>query len=221
MTPSTGMVSPGATRRMSPTATASAGMTSSPPAGVRRRAVRGVRWTSFSMHGQIFEQAAELHDESDLARGKVLADSDRGQERNGHEHIGLDVKGRDQANNRLQDDRDAAQDDGNPGRVKRQRDQIKDAHEQRYARHGQAGDLAPGAAPCKQGFQFFHWVVPPFCIPPRVCFHYTHRGIPMSSEAGGFRQKKIHPASGGGYCLASRYIMLANRSTALVKFAMV
>ena len=42
------MVSPGSTRSTSPTATASAGTVSS-PSGVSRRAVRGVRCTSFSM----------------------------------------------------------------------------------------------------------------------------------------------------------------------------
>ena len=46
--PSTGMVSPGSTRSTSPTATSSAGISSSPSA-VSRRAVLGVRWTSFSM----------------------------------------------------------------------------------------------------------------------------------------------------------------------------
>ena len=48
MTPSTGMVSPGSTRRRWPTWTCSAGITFSPSAWITR-AVRGVRWTSFSM----------------------------------------------------------------------------------------------------------------------------------------------------------------------------
>ena len=48
ISPSTGTVSPGSTRSTSPTATCSAGMASSRPP-VRRRAVWGVRCTSFSM----------------------------------------------------------------------------------------------------------------------------------------------------------------------------
>ena len=48
ITPSTGTVSPGRTRSWSPTWTSSAGMIFSPSA-VITRAVRGVRWTSFSI----------------------------------------------------------------------------------------------------------------------------------------------------------------------------
>ena len=48
MTPSTGIVSPGRTRRTSPTRTFSAGMSSSAPPEMRR-AVWGVSCTSFSM----------------------------------------------------------------------------------------------------------------------------------------------------------------------------
>ena len=48
ITPSTGMVSPGSTRSRSPTLTSSAGMIRSPPFSITR-AVRGVRWTSFSI----------------------------------------------------------------------------------------------------------------------------------------------------------------------------
>ena len=48
ITPSTGTVSPGRTRSRSPTWTSSAGITRSVPPD-STRAVRGVRWTSFSM----------------------------------------------------------------------------------------------------------------------------------------------------------------------------
>lgn len=48
ITPSTGMVSPGRTRSRSPTFTSSAGMIRSVPFSITR-AVRGVRWTSFSI----------------------------------------------------------------------------------------------------------------------------------------------------------------------------
>ena len=54
MMPSTGIVSPGRTRSRSPASTSLAGMISSPP-GVIRLAVRGVRWTSFSIPARAFE----------------------------------------------------------------------------------------------------------------------------------------------------------------------
>ena len=53
MTPSTGMVSPGRTRRRSPTCTLSAGIVSSPELFMRR-AVCGVSCTSFSMPARAF-----------------------------------------------------------------------------------------------------------------------------------------------------------------------
>ena len=53
ITPSTGMVSPGSTRSISPTCTACASIVSS-PRGVMRRAVRGVRRTSFSIPARAF-----------------------------------------------------------------------------------------------------------------------------------------------------------------------
>lgn len=51
--------------------------------------------------GQLFEQAAELHDERDLARGEILADADRRDQRERDEHVRLDVERRHKADDGL------------------------------------------------------------------------------------------------------------------------
>ena len=68
-------------------------------------------------HGEILQQRAQLHDEGHLSGGKVLPDVHRGNESQGHQYIRLDVKGGDQTDEGLQEDRGSAQNDGYPGRI--------------------------------------------------------------------------------------------------------
>ena len=51
--------------------------------------------------GQLFKKTAELHDERNLARGEVLADADRRDQRERDEHVCLDVERRDKADDGL------------------------------------------------------------------------------------------------------------------------
>lgn len=53
------------------------------------------------VHRQLLQQAAELHDERDLARGEVFADADRRDQRERDEHVRLDVERRDKADDGL------------------------------------------------------------------------------------------------------------------------
>ena len=112
--------------------------------------------------GQVLEQGAELHDEGHLARGEVLADDDRGDERHGDEHVGLDVKGGDEPDDGLEDYRHATEDYGHPGRVKGQAgSQPEDADKQGNAAQNQANDVLFDSAPLQQGLQLLH-THPPF-----------------------------------------------------------
>ena len=117
--------------------------------------------------GQILEQRAELHDERDLARGEVLADDDRCDQRDGHQHIRLDVERGHQPDDRLEDDGDTTQDDRDPRRVKRERQQVENADQQRDAAQRQTGDILFRPAPFQKFFQLLHIAKPP----------YTQRGI--------------------------------------------
>ena len=47
--------------------------------------------------GQLFKKTAELHDERDLARGEILTDADRRDQRERDEHVRFDVERRDKA----------------------------------------------------------------------------------------------------------------------------
>ena len=107
-------------------------------------------------HCQVLQQAPQLHDEGHLPGGKVLPNAHRGDEGQGDQHIRLDVKGRDQADHRLQHDGDPAQDNGDPGRVKGQGEPVKKAGQQRRAPQHQAGHVLSRAPPVQEGFQFFH-----------------------------------------------------------------
>ena len=55
------------------------------------------------------QKAAQLHDERHLTRRKILADDDRRDERDGHQHVSLDVKCGDQPDDGLQNDGHSAQ----------------------------------------------------------------------------------------------------------------
>ena len=111
-------------------------------------------------HGHLFQQAAQLHDEGHFAGGEILADDHRGDEGDGDEHVRLDVKGRDKADDGFEDDGHAAEDDGHPRRVERQRQKVKDADEQRDRGNGQKGYVLARAAPFEEPFQCFHVPAP-------------------------------------------------------------
>ena len=57
---------------------------------------------------QFFQQSAQLHDKGHLAGGKDLSDADRRDQCQRKQRIRLDVKSRDQSDDRLQNDGDAA-----------------------------------------------------------------------------------------------------------------
>ena len=96
-----------------------------PPHPAARRAVRGVRWTRRSMPARALATVSSSSRppscmmKATSPAAKVLADDHRGDEGHGDQHVRLDVKGGDQADDGLQDDGHAAQDDGHPGRVER------------------------------------------------------------------------------------------------------
>ena len=71
-------------------------------------------------HRPLLQQRAKLHDEGDLAGGKDLPNGHRGEQRQGHQHVGLDVKAGEQPHGRLPDNGRAAEQDGQPRRVHRQ-----------------------------------------------------------------------------------------------------
>ena len=123
--------------------------------------------------GHILQKRAELHDEGNLARGEVLPDAHRCDQRKGHQNVRLDVKGRNQADQRFQKDRDAAEDDGHPGRVKGERNQIKDADNERDPGNRQQHDFFFDAAKLQKGLDRF-----------QKRFHtalllYTYGGMPI------------------------------------------
>ena len=124
-------------------------------------------------HGHVLQQRAQLHDEGHLARGEVLPDEHRSDQRKGHQHVGLDVKGRDQADERFQHDGYAAEHDGHPRRVERQGQQVKDTHHQRHAGDGQQRNFLFDATPFQKSFRFLHQ------RPHKRLPQYTYRGIPI------------------------------------------
>ena len=103
-------------------------------------------------HGEVLQKAAQLHDEGHLAGGKVLSNEHRGHESHGHQHIRLDVKGSDQADDGLQQDRYSAEEDGNPSRIHRQILPPKNAAQERHAAEDQEGDVLLGPAPRQKRF---------------------------------------------------------------------
>ena len=106
--------------------------------------------------GQILQQRTQLHDERHLTCGKVLADDHRGDQRDGNQYVRLDVERGHQPDDRLEDDRHAAQDDCNPRRVERQRQQAENARQQRQAADHETGYIFFRPAPFEKCFQLFH-----------------------------------------------------------------
>lgn len=81
---------------------------------------------------QLFEQAAELHDDCHFARRKILADGDRGDERERDEHVCLDIECGDESDDRFKDDGQTAQRDGNPRRIDRECARERQAQHERH-----------------------------------------------------------------------------------------
>ena len=103
-------------------------------------------------HGEVLQKAAQLHDEGHLAGGKIFPNEHRGHKGHGHQHIRLDVKGSDQADDGLQQDRHSAEEDGNPSRIHRQILPPKNAAQERHAAEDQEGDVLLGPAPLQKRF---------------------------------------------------------------------
>ena len=130
-------------------------------------------------HGQVLKQRAELHDERNFRRGKVLPDDDGSDQRDGNEHIRLDVPGRRQSKHGFQHDGNAAQHNGYPRDAKGKRFNIKHAQQQSESGNGQQRDIAPCPSPFQQFFQSFQHMML-LSIPMQVRVLYTYRGIGLS-----------------------------------------
>ena len=107
-------------------------------------------------HRQFLQQSAQLHDKGHLAGGKDLSDADRRDQCQGNQHIRLDVKSRDQSNDRLQNDGDAAQNNGDPGHVKGKRLDFQQTANDCDAGDHQECDILFDAAQFQQMLQPFH-----------------------------------------------------------------
>ena len=78
-------------------------------------------------NGQILQKGAQLHDKRDLTGGEIFPNEHRGDQSDGHQHIGLDVKGGYKPDEGFQKDGDAAKDNRNPGGVKGEGKQMENA----------------------------------------------------------------------------------------------
>ena len=98
-------------------------------------------------HRQLFQKAAQLHDERHLTRRKILADDDRRDECDGHQHVSLDVKCGDQPDDGLQNDGHSAQENGHPRGIDAGGErQMKHAAQKGRAAENEKSDVPPGAA---------------------------------------------------------------------------
>ena len=107
-------------------------------------------------NSQLLQQRAQLHNHRDLACGKIRANADRRNQRQRHKHVRLDVKARHKPDDRLQKNRDAAQDDRHPGNVKRKRLHARQTANDRGAGENQQDNFLFCPAKFKQALQSFH-----------------------------------------------------------------
>ena len=96
------------------------------------------------------------YNEGHFTGGKGLSDADGRDQRQRNQHIRLDVKGRDQANDRFQNDGQTAQKDREPCQIKGERLEL-----QQVAKNGSAGDheqdnILPDPAKRQKLLQLFH-----------------------------------------------------------------
>ena len=73
----------------------------------------------------LFQQRAELHDEGDLAGREDLSDADRGDQSQRYQYIRFNIESGDQSDHCLQNNWQAAQNDGEPCHVKGKRSELK------------------------------------------------------------------------------------------------
>ena len=73
----------------------------------------------------LLQQRAELHDEGDLSGRKDLSDADRGDQSQRYQHICFNIESGDQSDHCLQNNWQAAQNDGEPCHVKGERLELK------------------------------------------------------------------------------------------------
>ena len=106
--------------------------------------------------GQLLQQRAQLHDERNLSGGERLSDADGRDQRQRNQHVRLDVERGDKADHGLQNDGDAAQDDGDPRRIERERVDLQQAAQDRGPGDRKERDIFFDAAQCQQLFQPFH-----------------------------------------------------------------
>ena len=115
-------------------------------------------------NSELFQQRAKLHNECNLASRKILANNDRRDQRQRHKHVRLDVKSRDQPNDRFQDDRDPAENDRHPRRIHTADLQSGNARHEGDPGNDQKYNVAFCSAPLEQGFQAFNHDKPPLCL---------------------------------------------------------
>ena len=107
-------------------------------------------------HSQLLQQAAQLHDERHLSGGEGLADANRGNQRQRHQHIRLDVKGRHKADDRFQHNGQTAQHNGHPSNIKGQGLDPHQAAKHRRTGQRQKHNILPDAAQLQKRLQLFH-----------------------------------------------------------------
>ena len=103
------------------------------------------------------EKTAELYRLKSSSRIK-FTDADRCDQRQGNEHVGFDVKLRNQSDDRFQNNRKPAENNREPCRVKRKWLQRKDAKQQSKAGNSKQDGILFDPAKIQQPFDFFHKV---------------------------------------------------------------
>ncbi len=124
--------------------------------GLRRQMYQLLNSCPRSCHRQLLEQGAQLHDHRHLARSKNFPDADGSDQRQRHQHICLDVEGRDQSDKGLQKDGHPAQDNRNPCHIKRERFPFQQTADHRSARNDQQRRVLCGSSELQQRFQLLH-----------------------------------------------------------------
>ena len=92
-----------------------------PSCGLRRQMHKFFDTGARLGNRQVFQQSAELHDERDFTGREIFADQHGSNQRDGDQHIGFDIKRRNESDNRFHYDRQSAEDDGDPSDIERER----------------------------------------------------------------------------------------------------
>lgn len=75
--------------------------TSQNPGGLRRKMNQFLDSRTGTGYGQFFQKASQLHNKGYFTCGEIFSDEDRGNQRQRHQYISLDVKSGDQSNDRF------------------------------------------------------------------------------------------------------------------------